>query len=483
MREFAVHVIRGLRMAPQGLRVKLTLSFILMSVIPLIMLILMAGWFGLPSVREFYQLERWFPIIENSAAVTWWLIGLITLTACIAFLGSIYLTIKLITPVIRLSQEAKAIAATGEFDRQLPVSEDDDELSDLTAALNQLTSRIRTDMSELNKFGEKTNEMNLEINRRVVMLSGLLQIGELLGSGTELDVILELIVEKLALQEDQGFSLLALQPVEDLAFTLKRASQLDVNLLHPLPAETGQTVIDHGHPPPEALRNFWEQLGKPNVILQPVTMRTHKVGVLGMGNRTDRYTWTPEWIDLVKVFAKQTSIAIENEVLLRKAKTLTIRDELTGVYNERYIKRRLDEEIKRAIMYQRPCGFVMFRLHGLAGFRQRCGEPEAERILKKVARFVQESVTEIDRVGRFPGNEIVALLPERNKRQALEISDELGRRLLTTFAEFSNGATPLRLEVGIAENPLDGMTGDDLIEKASTSLHPVGAGAPTGAGA
>jgi len=217
MREFAVHVIRGLRMAPQGLRVKLTLSFILMSVIPLIMLILMAGWFGLPSVREFYQLERWFPIIENSAAVTWWLIGLITLTACIAFLGSIYLTIKLITPVIRLSQEAKAIAATGEFDRQLPVSEDDDELSDLTAALNQLTSRIRTDMSELNKFGEKTNEMNLEINRRVVMLSGLLQIGELLGSGTELDVILELIVEKLALQEDQGFSLLALQPVEDLA--------------------------------------------------------------------------------------------------------------------------------------------------------------------------------------------------------------------------------------------------------------------------
>lgn len=480
MREFASHVVRGLRLAPQGMRVKLTLSFILMSVIPIVMLILMAGWFGLPSVREFYQLERWFPIIGNPSAVTWWLIGLITLTALIAFLGSVYLTIKLIAPVIHLSQEAKAIAAEGDFDRQLPLSEEDDELSDLTAALNQLTARIRTNMSELNQLGAKTNEMNLEINKRVVMLSGLLQIGELLGSGTELDLILELIVEKLALQEDRGFSFLSLQPVEDLTFVLKRASQLDANLLHYLPAEVNHILIDPQHPAPEALRNFWEQLGRPNLILQPVTMRAHKVGVLGMGNRSGQHVWTPEWIDLVKVFAKQTSIAIENEVLLRKAKTLAIRDELTGVYNERYIKRRLDEEIKRAIMYQRPCGLVMFRVQGLAEFRQRAGEPETERILKKVARFVQESVTEIDRVGRFAGNEIVVLLPERNKRQALEISEELGRRILTTFTEFTEGPTPLRLEVGIAENPLDGITGEDLIEKAGASLHPVGLPAPHG---
>ncbi len=476
MREVASHFFRGLRLAPRGMRVKLTLSFTLMSVIPIIMLILMAGWFGLPSVREFYQLERWFPILESPAAVTWWLLGLITLTIFIAFLGSVYLTVKLIAPVIRLSQEAKEIAANGAFDRELRVTDEDDELGDLSQALNQLTAKIRSNMSELNKMGEKTNEINLEINKRVVMLSGLLQIGELLGSGTELDVILELIVEKLATQDDQGFSLLSLQPVEDLSFTLKRTSQLDVNLLHDLPVEMGPIAIDHEHQPPQELRAIWEQLGKPNLILQPVTMRSHRVGVLGMGNRRGSYAWAPEWVDLVTVFSKQTSIAIENEVLLRKAKTLAIRDELTGVYNERYIKRRLDEEIKRAVMYQRPCGLLMFRMQGLTAFRRQFGEPEAERLIKKVARFVQESVTEIDRVGRFAGNEIVVVLPERNKRQALEISEELGRRMVTTFEEFSNGTTPLQLEVGIAENPLDGITGEDLIEKAMISLRAVGIG-------
>ncbi|MBI4354571.1 MAG: diguanylate cyclase [Candidatus Omnitrophica bacterium] len=462
---------------------KLTLSFTLMSVIPIIMLILMAGWFGLPTVREFYQLDRWFPILESPTAVTWWLLGLITLTILIAFLGSVYLTVKLIAPVVRLSQEAKEIAVKGEFDRRVSVMEDDDELGDLSEALNQLTAKIRTNMAELNKMGEKTNEINLEINKRVVMLSGLLQIGELLGSGTELDVVLELIVEKLATQDDQGFSLLLLQPVEDLSFTLKRTSQLDVNLLHDLPVEVGPIAIDCDHPPSQELRALWEQLGKPNLILQPVTMRAHRAGVLGMGNRRGSYLWMPEWLDLVKVFAKQTSIAIENEVLLRKAKTLAIRDELTGVYNERYIKRRLEEEIKRAIMYQRPCGLLMFRTKGLSAYRQQLGEPEAERFLKKVARFIQESVTEIDRVGRFAGNEIVVVLPERNKRQAMEISEELGRRMVTTFEEFMNGTTPLTLEVGIAENPLDGITGEDLIEKASASLHSIGVVAPSGGAA
>ena len=50
---------------PTGIRLKLLFAFVLMSVIPLAMLILLAAWFALPSVRDFYHLERWFPLIPR----------------------------------------------------------------------------------------------------------------------------------------------------------------------------------------------------------------------------------------------------------------------------------------------------------------------------------------------------------------------------------------------------------------------------------
>jgi nitrogen fixation/metabolism regulation signal transduction histidine kinase len=108
------------RIFPRGIRTKLLWAFVLMSVVPLVMLFCVAAWFAFPSVREFYQLERWFPMIANPAGATWWVIGLLALTVVIALLGGVYLTIKLIDPIVRLTHEAKHLAR-GDVSRELPM--------------------------------------------------------------------------------------------------------------------------------------------------------------------------------------------------------------------------------------------------------------------------------------------------------------------------------------------------------------------------
>ena len=182
---------------PTGIRSKLVWASLLMSVVPIMMLLLVAAWFAFPHVRDFYELERWFPLIGEPTVGTWWLTGLIGLTAFISVLGSMYLTAKLVHPLIQISQEAKCLAE-GDVSRELPVQEGD-ELGDLTASLNRLTSRIRDNMSELKEFGERTNQINTEIHQRVIMLSGLLQVGELMSRGSELDLVVDVVVEILGL--------------------------------------------------------------------------------------------------------------------------------------------------------------------------------------------------------------------------------------------------------------------------------------------
>jgi diguanylate cyclase (GGDEF)-like protein len=204
--------------------------------------------------------------------------------------------------------------------------------------------------------------------------------------------------------------------------------------------------------------------------MQPVMLRRRLIGVLAVGNHEPHHVFTPELTDLVSVFVKQTSIALENELLLRKNKALTVHDELTGLYNENYIRQRVDEEIKRAIAYQRPCAVAVFTIDGFEEFKRQRGEPDAERALKKVGRVIQESVTEIDRVGRFSNDEFIVVLPERNKRQAIEIAEEIRRRVEFAFSSEEPGR---RLTVcgSVAENPLDGVTAEDLLSKARTKVN------------
>ncbi len=454
---------------PTGIRLKLLLAFVLMSAIPLIMLILLAAWFALPSVRDFYQLERWFPLIAAPQEATWWLFGVLALTVLVAFLGGLYLAIKVIQPVIHLSHEATRLAK-GESDH--PLSNGlGGELDDLSWALNQLTARIRNNMSELKQFGERSSQINLEIHKRVIMFSGLLQIGELVSRGGELEVVLDLVVEKLALLEDRGFSFLCLQPLEDLPVSLRRANGIDVGILRSAIFDSASTCIDVAHPASDTMRPTWEQLGRPNLLVQAVSVRRRVIGVLGVGNFDPDSQWSVEMVDLIAIFAKHASLAIEHELLLRKTKALAIYDDLTGVYNEPYMRERLVEEIKRAVLYQRPCAFAMFRIHDLGEFRQRHGDPEAERALKNITRAVQESVSEVDRVGRFTGNVVAVVLPECNKRQASDVVSQICARVKTAFIGLQDARDRLTLIGSVAENPVDGSTAEDLIRKASAGIQ------------
>ncbi|MBI4323610.1 MAG: diguanylate cyclase [Candidatus Omnitrophica bacterium] len=454
---------------PTGIRLKLLLAFVLMSAIPLTMLLLLAAWFALPSVRDFYQLERWFPLIAAPHEATWWLFWMLALTVLIAFLGGLYLAIKIIQPVIHLSHGATQLAK-GESDRLLS-SGLGGELDDLSGAFNQLTMRIRDNMSELKQFGERSSQINLEIHKRVIMFSGLLQIGELVSSGGELEVVLDLVVEKLALLEDRGFSFLCLQPLEDLPVTLRRANGIDVGILRSAIFDSVSTCIDAAHPASDTMRPTWEQLGRPNLLVQAVSVRRRVIGVLGAGNFDPNSQWSVEMVDLIAIFAKHATLAIENELLLRKTKALAIYDELTGVYNEPYMRERLAEEIKRAVLYQRPCAFAMFRIQDLGEFRQRHGDSEAERALKNITRAVRESVSEVDRVGRFTGNVIAVVLPECNKRQAADAVSQICARVKTAFAGSQDARDRLTLIGSVAENPVDGSTAEDLIRKASTGIQ------------
>ena len=453
---------------PGGMREKLVVAFSLTSVLPLLVLAYVVANYVLPRLQT-----------------RWDLYLVVGLTAGITLLG--FLVIRgLVLPVIKLSQRAQAIAAgylVPEMEVRTP-----DEIGALGVALNQITQKVHENVAQLKVCGEETRQLNLEINRRILTLSDLLQVSNLVSQSAGVEEVLTFILEKLTqLEEAQLNCLLELDEKEN-SFIVRAASgmnqaQAQVQmLLHSqwvapgfkkILKERQVFVIDHRSTHSQEQEMLKQLFGMTNAVCQPLTLTGGKGGILICANQKEGFTFGEDALELFKIFAKLAAISIENDLLLKRAKTLEITDELTGLYNEKYMRNRLEEEIRRAIRYHRPCSLVLLNLDSFRELQDLCGGLASEGILRQVADPLKPQVSEVDRVGRIGLDEFMMVLPERNKREAIELAEGIRRRIESD--SFANGGMsslprPLTISAGISENPLDGSTSEELLIKATDAL-------------
>jgi len=110
---------------------------------------------------------------------------------------------------------------TGNMTGNLSAPEDD-ELGNLASSINVMTRKIKTIWMRSNHYGQKMREINTDVHKKVLALSGLLQIGDVISSGSiKLDPLLEMAVEKAAMLFDSGFCILYMAKDDESDFISK----------------------------------------------------------------------------------------------------------------------------------------------------------------------------------------------------------------------------------------------------------------------
>ncbi len=456
--------IKKLSLVPTGLRCKLTIAFVLMSVIPL-------------TICVYLAVNYIFPVLST----IWDVSIVIAITIIIAFLG-FKISKDIVSPIIDMAIQAKVIAK-GDLNHSIEVKTED-EVGELANTLNVLTRRIRENMDELRSYSERTKEINVEISKKVLVLSSVLQISNLISQGASLEEILKLIIDKLSqLEEDCAAFLMLFEGGDTLAmnvnYNLKKEDLKSLKLkvgdgiLGKAVLERKVITFDRRSRLTKEGEEFLKNFELKNCALIPVIAHSVAIGVLYFGNDSPDYEFKDDDIEVLKLLAKQIAIAVENESLTKRTKELSIKDELTGLYNEKYITGRLEEEIKRAILYQRPCSFAIINIDDFTLYHEGIGELVAEETIKEIGKIIEANVTEVERVGRLSGDEFAVVMPEKNKKQANALAEALRQRV-EAFGISAGGNYPrnfVTVSGGVSENPLDGVTADDLIKKARTLLN------------
>lgn len=450
---------------PKGLRGKLIVAFYLMSIVPLMVL-----WYTLTKYI--------FPQFGTA-----WDLSLVTaITVLIAVLG--FAVVRgLVMPVIRLASDAQAIAA-GQIERKVEVQAPD-EVGSIGVALNQITQRVQQNMAQLRIYEEEAHHLNLEINRKILFFSNLLQVSNLIAQSSKIEEVIVFILAKLSQLDEAELNCFLVPTDQEGVFVVQYASGVDAaqfqSILHErwtapwlqrVLLEHRILVIDRRSSTEERQR-LQNQLKMSNAVCQPITAMGKGVGLLVSANRKPDFIFEEDMLNLLKVFAKQMAIAIENDLLDQRAQNLEVVDELTGLYNGKYMKNRLEEEIRRAIRYHRPCSMAIFNVDNFRQFQGRYGDGAAESTLQKMAELLKAQLSDVDRVGRIGPDEFLIILPERNKREAISLAERMRWRIDENL--FSDGRLQLpphsiTVSGGISENPLDGSTAEELFQKASEAV-------------
>lgn len=450
----------------QNLGHKLRIAFALMSVLPLLVTFYLVAEYILPRIG-----------LKPDVLI------FLSISVLIAFTG-FFVIKEVFDRVVSVSSQVKLIAA-GDIGRKVEVKLKD-ELGDLSEALNQITQRVRGSMEELQTYGRQTNEMNSQIQRRLLVLASVLQVTALISQKDRIDKILQLIVEKAKLLADSQLSYYFAKDPENGFYSLKKvdgsdlAGLFDVKIppTHPLFKDMldkdQPLIIDIERSPDASSRERLNALLRiSNTVCSPVHLAGEVAGFIGIGNNRKDQAYSKDDIELLDVFAKQVSIAVGNEILLRRIEKLEIKDNLTGLYNRNFIMNHLREEIKRAMMFQRPCSFVLVGVDRFEELRSSLGPEKTDAVLKKIASVIRDSVREIDRVGRFEHNSFVVVLPEKSKREMQKLSEELKNSIESNFVSSLDNSRLLTVSVGTAENPLDGVTAEELLSCAQKTLQSV----------
>lgn len=457
-------LFKRMTMVHKGLRYKLLLAFSLMSIIPLLACVYLVSLYI-------------FPQVESITSVSY----IIFASILIALLG-LFLAKGLVDPVIDMAIEANIIAS-GQYDRSLNVPADD-EVGNLAVSINAMTQKIKSNLDELKTYGQKMKEINTDVHKKVLALSSLLQIGDVISSGSmHLEELLEMAVEKATLIFEEGFSVLCLskdaegdlipkvacgmvdEKLENICIRRKGRGMLEKSL-----EMRSILSIDKAAKPSRDADEILSSFNIKNILAIPVYSGRASFGMLIMGSRVDNYKFKSEDIELAKVFAKQITIAIENDMLNKRTEDLAIKDDLTDLYNKNFILSRLAEEIKRAIFYQRPCSLVVFGIDDFTKFRSEHGELATEEALKKIGKIIKDNLTPVGKAARIGGDEFAILLPEKNKRESFNIAEEIRKKIESSSA-LNSGRFALTVSAGVGENPLDGVTGDELFKKAMEMLN------------
>jgi diguanylate cyclase (GGDEF)-like protein len=183
---------------------------------------------------------------------------------------------------------------------------------------------------------------------------------------------------------------------------------------------------------------------------------------------------SPGVLRTLRELLEPAAAALDAAVQLKRVEELSVTDDLTRLYNSRYLNQVLRRETKRATRGGRPLSLLFLDLDGFKSINDAHGHLCGSRALVEAAGVVRDSARETDVVARFGGDEFALILPDTGREGAIAVGERVRQRIAAHGFLAADGLEiHLTASVGVATLPDVATTPDELMQAADMAMYRV----------
>jgi diguanylate cyclase (GGDEF)-like protein len=237
-----------------------------------------------------------------------------------------------------------------------------------------------------------------------------------------------------------------------------------------------QTVVT-GRPPERPHTGFLFAKETRAALCVPLVVGGRLIGAVqatrvGLESDEGYQEFGQQEVRAAELVCRSLATAMANAVDYYNATRQSLVDDLTRLYNVRYLYQALDAEIRRARRYGSSVSVVFMDLDGFKLVNDAYGHRAGSVTLSEVASVITISVREADVIARFGGDEFVIMLPETSAQQATQMAERVRSEIAGHRFNGGVGADIyLTASFGVASFPEHATESEKLIELADAAMY------------
>lgn len=232
-----------------------------------------------------------------------------------------------------------------------------------------------------------------------------------------------------------------------------------------------------------------------SVVGAPLSAEGRTIGVIELLNHSSGKGYSSADLALLGIFAQTISLSVVNAIDAQRAKEIAKRDELTELYNDRYLHVRLSKMIDDAVASETECGIIFLDLDHFKEVNDTHGHLVGSRLLSQVGATLKQIIPGNGLAARYGGDEFVIALPGAGRQETYWVAETIRQNIadrafvVNSSPDNHEGTADLRIEgvvtcsIGIATLQSDIMPAlgsdngdatrakDELLRKADTCMY------------
>lgn len=170
-----------------------------------------------------------------------------------------------------------------------------------------------------------------------------------------------------------------------------------------------------------------------SLVAIPIRIEQEVCGVLELINREHAPAYSEQDRNLLEIFAGYISISVQNVLDGRQAQEIAKRDNLTGLYNDRYLHIALLEEIRRCTERGLDLAVLFLDLDFFKRVNDTHGHLAGSQVLREVGHLLRRKSGDRRGLGaRYGGDEFVLVLPGVDLEEGIDLAEEIREQVVTT---------------------------------------------------